>query len=68
MTDLFDSTGRRAPLGKKLGTGGEGTVYEVPALGNDIVAKIYHVAVSPDKQAKLRGSNSRSNVPGPVAN
>jgi len=59
MTDLFDSTGRRVPLGKKLGTGGEGTVYEVPALGNDIVAKIYHVAVSPDKQAKLRGMVKR---------
>nr|QLG20445.1 hypothetical protein [uncultured bacterium] len=55
MTDLFDSTGRRVPLGKKLGTGGEGSVYEVPALGNDIVAKIYHKEVSPEKQAKLRG-------------
>ena len=55
MTELFDNIGRRVPLGKKLGTGGEGSVYEVPVLGNDIVAKIYHEAVSPEKQAKLRG-------------
>ncbi len=55
MTDLFDKTGRRILLGKKLGTGGEGSVYEVPSLGNDIVAKVYHGAVSPEKQAKLLG-------------
>ena len=55
MTDFFDNIGRRVPLGKKLGTGGEGSVYEVPALGNDIVAKIYHTALSPEKQAKLQG-------------
>jgi DNA-binding helix-hairpin-helix protein with protein kinase domain len=54
MTDLFDGTGRRIPLGKKLGAGGEGTVYDVPALGG-IVAKIYHAAIHPEKQAKLRG-------------
>lgn len=55
MMHLFDSAGRRIPLGKKIGTGGEGTVYEVQAFGPDIVAKIYHKAVSPEKQAKLRG-------------
>ena len=55
MTYLFDNTGRQIPLGNKLGTGGEGAVYEVLALGNDIVAKIYHEGVSPEKQAKLRG-------------
>lgn len=54
MNDMFDSSGRRVSLGKKVGTGGEGTVYEVPALGNDIVAKIYHKEVYPEKQAKLR--------------
>jgi len=55
MTDLFDSTGRRIPLGKKLGAGGEGTVYDVPALGAGMVAKVYHETLHPDKQAKLRG-------------
>lgn len=54
MNDLFDSTGRRVPLGKEIGAGYEGAVYEVPALGNDIAAKIYHKAVSPERQAKLR--------------
>ncbi|MES1982262.1 MAG: hypothetical protein V4443_07285 [Pseudomonadota bacterium] len=54
MTDLFDGTGRRIPLGKKLGAGGEGTVYDVPALGGT-VAKVYHDTVHPEKQAKLRG-------------
>jgi len=53
MIDLFDSKGQRIPLGKKLGTGGEGSVYGVPVLGNNIVAKIYHEAVSAEKQAKL---------------
>ncbi len=55
MTDLFDSQNRRITQGKKIGTGGEGSVYEVPALGNDLVAKVYHAAVSTEKQAKLRG-------------
>ncbi|MGK2914699.1 MAG: hypothetical protein ACSLE5_09670 [Porticoccaceae bacterium] len=55
MIDLFDSTGRRVPLGKEIGSGGEGAVYEVPALGNSIVAKIYKKGASPEKQAKLRG-------------
>jgi len=55
MIDLFDSKGQRIPLGKKLGTGGEGSVYGVPVLGNNIVAKIYHEAVSAEKQAKLSG-------------
>ncbi len=55
MIDLFDSKGVSVPLGKKLGTGGEGSVYEVPAVGNDIVAKIYHEMVSLEKQVKLQG-------------
>ena len=55
MNGLFDSSGRKVSLGKKIGTGGEGAVYEIPALGNDIVAKIYHETLSPEKQAKLRG-------------
>jgi DNA-binding helix-hairpin-helix protein with protein kinase domain len=54
MNDLFDSKGRRIPLGKELGTGGEGTVYAVPALSNDVVAKVYHKPLSVEKQAKLQ--------------
>lgn len=49
----FYSTTEVIYLGRELGRGGEGAVYEVvdkPAL----VAKIYHDAVSDDKAEKLR--------------
>jgi DNA-binding helix-hairpin-helix protein with protein kinase domain len=36
MIDLFDSFGRKIELGKKIASGGEGVVYEVPSLGNNI--------------------------------
>lgn len=55
MNDVFDSTGRRIPLGKKLGIGGEGSVYEVPAIGKDIAAKVYHKPLLLEKQVKLQG-------------
>jgi DNA-binding helix-hairpin-helix protein with protein kinase domain len=54
MIDLFDSTGLGIPLGRIIGTGGEGEVYEAPILGNDIVAKVYREAISYEKQAKLQ--------------
>jgi len=53
MNGYFDSKGRSILLGKKLGSGGEGAVYETPSRGNDIAAKIYHHAVSVEKQEKL---------------
>lgn len=53
MNELFDSAGRRISIGNKIGTGGEGTVYDVPSLGNEIVAKVYHEKISSEKQAKL---------------
>ncbi|MGZ8908102.1 MAG: protein kinase domain-containing protein [Methylobacter sp.] len=54
MNDLFNESGKRIPLGQKLGSGGEGEVFEVPAVGNDFAAKIYHKSLPPEKQAKLR--------------
>ena len=54
MNDLFKESGQRIPLGQKLGSGGEGEVYEIPILGNDFAAKIYHKPLPPEKQAKLR--------------
>ena len=54
MTQLVDSLGKPLLLGKQLGRGGEGTVYEVPSRGENIVAKIYHEALPQDKQHKLR--------------
>jgi DNA-binding helix-hairpin-helix protein with protein kinase domain len=61
MNDLFNETGQRIPLGKKLGSGGEGEVYEVPILGNDFAAKIYHKSLSVEKQNKLRIMTQVSN-------
>ncbi|CAK0773827.1 Protein kinase domain-containing protein [Gammaproteobacteria bacterium] len=53
MIDLFDASGQRVSLGKKLGTGGEGVVYDAPVYGPDFVAKVYHHPLSPNRQAKL---------------
>jgi DNA-binding helix-hairpin-helix protein with protein kinase domain len=53
IANLFDASGRPVPLGHMLGSGGEGDVYEVPAIGHDLVAKIYHEPLKPDKQEKL---------------
>lgn len=47
-----DQLGRTISLGKRIGAGGEGTVYEV-AGAEDLVAKIYKQAATPDKAAKL---------------
>jgi DNA-binding helix-hairpin-helix protein with protein kinase domain len=54
LADLFEASGRPIPLGHKLGSGGEGDVYEVPAISHDLVAKIYHEPLKQDKQEKLR--------------
>ena len=59
MNDLFNESGQRIPLGQKLGSGGEGEVYEVPAVGNDFAAKIYHKPLAPEKQAKLKAMIQR---------
>lgn len=49
---LVDARGQRITLGSQLARGGEGTVY--PVIGRpDLVAKVYHQAVSADKAAKL---------------
>lgn len=50
---IFDSLGKSINLGSQLGSGGEGVVHEVPELGKDIVAKIYHKAIPLKKQQKL---------------
>jgi DNA-binding helix-hairpin-helix protein with protein kinase domain len=60
MNDLFLEAGRRIPLGKKINSGGEGEVYEVPAIGNDFAAKIYHKPLTLEKQDKLRAMVLRS--------
>lgn len=49
---FFTSTGAIIQLGKELGKGGEGTVFELPCL-TDQVAKIYHQLPDAKKQAKI---------------
>jgi len=51
--EVVDSKGRSVVLGKEIGRGGEGAVYEVEA-GKDFVAKIYHHALSAEKADKIR--------------
>jgi len=52
MSQFVDQSGTAIALGKKLGTGGEGAVFEI--LSNrDLVAKIYHKHAPPEKAAKL---------------
>lgn len=53
MMQYFDSRGQMIRIGKQLGTGGEGAVFEIPG-DSHIVAKIYHHAVSKEKAEKLR--------------
>ena len=48
----FSSKGLSIPLGRELGRGGEGAVFEVPS-DPGVVAKIYHKTPDLKKQAKL---------------
>ncbi|MBT3067951.1 helix-hairpin-helix domain-containing protein [Rhodoferax sp. U11-2br] len=49
---LFTSKGTSLQLGRELGKGGEGTVFETPSLSNQVV-KLYHQLPDAKKQAKL---------------
>jgi len=51
---LFDSRGTPVSLGKKVGSGGEGDVYEIAPHRRDVLAKIYHKPLSAERQEKLR--------------
>ena len=61
LKPFFDSSGKRILLGKKIGSGGEGDVYEIVSPHLKIVAKIYHKPLEAQKQDKLllmvRGCN-----------
>lgn len=57
MRQVFTQTGTSLTLGRTLGAGGEGTVYET---SNGLVAKIYHKAPSAEHVTKLRLMASRS--------
>ena len=50
---VLDATGAELKLGRQLGAGGEGAVYEVLGETNR-VAKLYHKPPPPDRAEKLR--------------
>ncbi|MFY9801270.1 MAG: hypothetical protein WAK10_08485 [Methanoregula sp.] len=50
----YDSKGSRLVLGKKIGSGGEGDVFDIVSSGRKFVAKIYHKPLEIGKQEKLR--------------
>jgi DNA-binding helix-hairpin-helix protein with protein kinase domain len=52
------SDGSQVRLGRQLGRGGEGTVYEI--AGGKLVAKIYARAPSPNKIEKLRAMSRQA--------
>ncbi|MEI6043349.1 MAG: hypothetical protein WCS37_03045 [Chloroflexota bacterium] len=52
MPTYYRPNGQVLQLGKKLGGGGEGNIYQIPALP-DLVAKIYHQH-NPEHKAKLQ--------------
>ena len=49
--------GRRVRLGRKLGQGGEGAIYEIVDQP-ELVAKIFHVPLSPSRAGKIRAMRS----------
>lgn len=57
---LVDGTGRQLRLGRELGKGGEGSVYELPDLPKQ-AAKLYHKPLDAKKQAKLSFMARNSN-------
>jgi DNA-binding helix-hairpin-helix protein with protein kinase domain len=58
---LFTSRGTAIDVGRELGKGGEGSVFELPALTNQ-VAKLYHKTPDPKKQSKLSYMASTADV------
>jgi len=49
---LYDSQGRPVPLGRQLGTGGEGAVYKI-ADEQGLAAKVYFGKITAEQAAKL---------------
>ncbi|MBC7795377.1 MAG: hypothetical protein H7Z37_00730, partial [Pyrinomonadaceae bacterium] len=52
MVSYYDFHGDKIIIGKELGRGGEGTVYEIEGKP-ELAAKIYHEKISPNKTEKL---------------
>jgi DNA-binding helix-hairpin-helix protein with protein kinase domain len=52
--NIVDSRGNHVSLGKKVGSGGEGDVYEIAPRSMNVLAKIYHKPLNGERQEKLR--------------
>ncbi|MFZ1127354.1 helix-hairpin-helix domain-containing protein [Methanoregula sp.] len=52
--NIVDSRGNHVILGKRVGSGGEGDVYEIAPHRMDVLAKIYHKPLNGERQEKLR--------------
>ena len=52
-TDILNEAGQSPTLGSRLGGGGEGDVWDIPAKP-DLVAKIYHSPLTADRAAKIQ--------------
>ncbi|MFI5000607.1 MAG: hypothetical protein ACHQK9_12080, partial [Reyranellales bacterium] len=53
LSSVVDAHGRPLRLGRKLGQGGEGSIFDLEAE-SDVVAKIYHRPLSPLRAEKIR--------------
>jgi DNA-binding helix-hairpin-helix protein with protein kinase domain len=53
VAKLFDHLNQPVVLGAKIGTGGEGTVFEI-VNSSEIVAKVYHKPLQSHRETKLR--------------
>ena len=58
---LVDESGTLIVLGTRLGSGGEGSVFDTPEIAGGLVAKIYHEALPVHKQAKLHAMAAMGN-------
>ena len=58
---FFTSKGTPIAMARELGKGGEGSVYEVLSISNQ-VAKLYHEAPDPKKQSKLSFMSSAADA------
>lgn len=56
-TGILNEAGQAFSLGIKLGGGGEGDVWDIPAKP-DLVAKVYHSPLSPDRAAKIQAMSA----------
>ncbi|MDD1687004.1 hypothetical protein [Methanoregula sp.] len=54
LTHFLDSHGNSIRLGKRIGSGGEGDVFELLTSPDTTVAKVYHKPLDVQKQEKLR--------------